>query len=183
MNYDYVNTVINDVIDERDVYGKNVPIKHLIKSDPEVKLLTYDEFADFMGISTKEVSKFGGSRSGFHISKDSMKCIVYNSGRNIKESTFTLAHEYGHLKLSHKGKKLADQKANDKIIEEIEANRFADTMLKKSKNVYAPKHELKIDIKDSKATHGKKFMTMAVHLYFATRLIPWFVLFTTSLGA
>lgn len=108
-----------------------VDIKQLIKSDPCVELFTFGEFARMANIKRCEVSEIGQSDEAFHFKKGNNSVIVYNALKNIKRQRFTLAHEYGHIKLNHKGKSIYEPAGNVASYsrEEYEADIFASYLL------------------------------------------------------
>jgi len=108
-----------------------VPIKSMINDDENVTLLTFSEFSQLAGVSRSKVSQIGQSDEAFHFKKGKRSFIVYNSLKSVSRQRFTLAHEYGHIKLNHVGKSLYDR---DKLIgsyskEEFEADTFASCLL------------------------------------------------------
>ncbi|MFQ3852553.1 ImmA/IrrE family metallo-endopeptidase [Staphylococcus sp. 2S1] len=108
-----------------------IDIKGVINSDPDVELFTFGEFAKLSGISRSDVSKIGQSYEAFHFRKGRKSIIVYNALRYSKRLRFTLAHEYGHVKLNHTGKSIYDPDKSDieYTKEEFEADTFAGNLL------------------------------------------------------
>ncbi|MGX0001455.1 ImmA/IrrE family metallo-endopeptidase [Staphylococcus cohnii] len=121
--------VANQVLELETVYP--VPIKNIIKNDPEVELLTFKEFAKITGVNRFRVSDIGQSNEAFHFKKGSKSFIIYNELQYTKRVRFTLAHEYGHIKLNHMGKSIYDKNsANIEYSrEEFEADTFAGALL------------------------------------------------------
>lgn len=119
----------NQVLGLETVYP--VPIKNIIKNDPEVELLTFKEFAKITGVNRFRVSDIGQSNEAFHFKKGSKSFIIYNELQYTKRVRFTLAHEYGHIKLNHMGKSIYDKNsANIEYTrEEFEADTFAGALL------------------------------------------------------
>lgn len=83
-----------------------VPIKDLIRNDKDIHLLTFGEFAQLAGVKRSEVAIIGQSDEAFHFKKAGKSFIIYNALRSISRQRFTLAHEYGHIKLNHTGKSI-----------------------------------------------------------------------------
>lgn len=108
-----------------------VPIKDVINNDPSVKLFTFGEFAKMAGVKRSDVFKIGQSYEAFHFKKGAVSIIVYNTMRYGKRVRFTLAHEYGHIKLNHAGKSIYDSEKSDMAYtqEEFEADIFASSLL------------------------------------------------------
>lgn len=119
----------NQVLELETVYP--VPIKNIIKNDSEVELLTFKEFAKITGVNRFRVSDIGQSNEAFHFKKGSKSFIIYNELQYTKRVRFTLAHEYGHIKLNHMGKSIYDKNsANIEYTrEEFEADTFAGNLL------------------------------------------------------
>lgn len=107
------------------------PIKDVIKSDKTVKLFTFDEFSKITGAGKKDIVKASGTDEAFHVRKGNRKAIVFNEHKYDKRIRFTLAHEYGHLKMNHKGSNFRSiDKTDYKVsLEEYEANTFASCLL------------------------------------------------------
>lgn len=118
----------NKVLDSVDF---PVPIQQIIEDDPDVELLTFKEFARIAGVNRFHVSKIGQSNEAFHFKKGSKSIIVYNSLQYKKRIRFTLAHEYGHIKLNHLGTSIYDVETHNSSYtrEEFEADSFAGALL------------------------------------------------------
>ena len=107
-----------------------VPIKDMIRDDEDVQLFTFGEFAQLAGIKRSKVTFIGQSDEAFHFKKAGKSFIVYNALKSISRQRFTLAHEYGHIKLNHAGKSLYDrEKERHHTREEYEADTFASCLL------------------------------------------------------
>lgn len=108
-----------------------VPIKDLIRNDKDIHLLTFGEFAQLAGVKRSEVAVIGQSDEAFHFKKAGMSFIVYNALRSTSRQRFTLAHEYGHIKLNHTGKSIYDREKGTGTYtrEEYEADTFASCLL------------------------------------------------------
>lgn len=108
-----------------------VPIKKMINNDRDVTLLTFGEFAQLAGVSRSEVAEIGQSNEAFHFKKGKRSFIVYNALKSVGRQRFTLAHEYGHIKLNHVGKSLydRDKRTGAYSQEEFEADTFASCLL------------------------------------------------------
>lgn len=108
-----------------------VPIKQIIEDDPDVELLTFKEFAKITGVNRFKVSDIGQSNEAFHFKKGSKSFIVYNALQYTKRVRFTLAHEYGHIKLNHTGLSIydTDTPRTSYTEEEFEADCFAGALL------------------------------------------------------
>lgn len=108
-----------------------VPIKKIIENDPDVILLTFGELAQKMNISRHELMEFGKSKEAFHIRRGNLKIIAYNSLKQHRRIRFSLAHEYGHVVLNHKGKTLNNEFDSQPTYsrEEYEADTFASCLL------------------------------------------------------
>lgn len=108
-----------------------VPIKDMIKEDKNVTLLTFGEFARLAGVKRSEVAAIGQSDEAFHFKKGKKSFIVYNALKSVSRQRFTLAHEYGHIKLNHAGKSLYDREKGTGTYtrEEFEADTFASCLL------------------------------------------------------
>lgn len=108
-----------------------VPIKEMIRDDEEVHLFTFGEFARLAGVKRSEVAVIGQSDEAFHFKKGNRSFIVYNALKSVSRQRFTLAHEYGHIKLNHAGKSLYDlEKGTGSYTrEEFEADTFASCLL------------------------------------------------------
>ncbi|SUM66722.1 ImmA/IrrE family metallo-endopeptidase [Staphylococcus nepalensis] len=108
-----------------------VPIKDIINNDPDVELFTFGEFAKLAGVKRSEVFKIGQSYEAFHFKKGKKAIIVYNALRYSKRLRFTLAHEYGHVKLNHTGNSIYDPDTSnvEYTREEFEADTFAGNLL------------------------------------------------------
>ncbi|MBF7019653.1 ImmA/IrrE family metallo-endopeptidase [Staphylococcus sp. 18_1_E_LY] len=111
--------------------GFPVEINSLIKADPYVELFTFGEFARMTNIKRCEVFEIGQTDEAFHFKKGDKSVIVYNALKNIKRQRFTLAHEYGHIKLNHTGKSIYESATNTVSYsrEEYEADVFASGLL------------------------------------------------------
>lgn len=135
MNYEEIEAFMraieaaNQVLELETDYP--VPIKNIIMNDPDVVLLTFGEFAKIAGVSRSDVFNIGQSYEAFHFRKGKKSYIVYNALRYSKRVRFTLAHEYGHIKLHHMGKSIYDKdSANIEYTrEEFEADTFAGNLL------------------------------------------------------
>ena len=112
MNYEE-NQAFMRAIEKADSFyieGKfPVPIKDMIRDDDEVQLFTFGEFARLAGVKRSEVAAIGQSDEAFHFKKAGKSFIVYNALKSVSRQRFTLAHEYGHIKLNHAGKSLYDR--------------------------------------------------------------------------
>lgn len=108
-----------------------VPIKQIIEDDPDVELLTFKEFARVAGVNRFRVSEIGQSDEAFHFKKGNKSFIVYNALQYTKRVRFTLAHEYGHIKLKHTGLSVydIDTVSTSYTKEEFEADCFAGALL------------------------------------------------------
>lgn len=108
-----------------------VPIKDLIRNDEDIQLFTFGEFAQLAGIKRSEVAVIGQSDEAFHFKKGKNSFIVYNALKNISRQRFTLAHEYGHIKLNHTGESIYDRgkEISTYTREEYEADTFASCLL------------------------------------------------------
>lgn len=105
----------------------------LINEDDNIKLLDFGEFARLTGTVFFRIPSTFGSSEAFHIRKGKKAIIVYNDMLPINRLRFTLAHEYGHFKMHHKGLNLNKQFTYRDLIrikrEEYEANTFASCLL------------------------------------------------------
>lgn len=108
-----------------------VPIKDMIRDDKNVTLLTFGEFGKLAGVKRSEVAVIGQSDEAFHFKKGNRSFIVYNALKSVSRQRFTLAHEYGHIKLNHAGKSLYDREKGTGTYtrEEFEADTFASCLL------------------------------------------------------
>ncbi|NQD97637.1 ImmA/IrrE family metallo-endopeptidase [Staphylococcus xylosus] len=108
-----------------------VPIKEIIEDDPNVVLMTFAEASQAMGLSRAKLMELGKSKEAFHIKKGNKKVIIYNSLKQHRRIRFSLAHEYGHVVLNHKGKTLNDEFSSQPVYskEEYEADTFASCLL------------------------------------------------------
>lgn len=134
MNYEE-NQAFMRAIEKADSFyieGKfPVPIKDMIRGDDEVQLFTFGEFARLAGVKRSEIAVIGQSDEAFHFKKAGKSFIVYNALKGVSRQRFTLAHEYGHIKLNHAGKSLYDcEKGTGTYTrEEYEADTFASCLL------------------------------------------------------
>ncbi|MEB6060815.1 ImmA/IrrE family metallo-endopeptidase [Staphylococcus pseudoxylosus] len=108
-----------------------VPIKEIIEDDPNVILMTFAEASQAMGLSRAKLMELGKSKEAFHIKKGNKKVIIYNSLKQHRRIRFSLAHEYGHVVLNHKGKTLNDEFSSQPVYskKEYEADTFASCLL------------------------------------------------------
>ncbi|MDW4049086.1 ImmA/IrrE family metallo-endopeptidase [Staphylococcus saprophyticus] len=134
MNYEE-NQAFMRAIEKADSFyieGKfPIPIKDMIRDDEDVQLFTFGEFGKLAGVSRSRVSEIGQSDEAFHFKKGKKSFIVYNALKSISRQRFTLAHEYGHIKLNHAGKSLYDREKGTGTYtrEEFEADTFASCLL------------------------------------------------------
>lgn len=135
MNYEENEAFIRAIETAKQTLGLNasypVPIKDIINNDPSVELFTFSEFAKLAGIKRSEVFKIGQSYEAFHFKRGKKAIIVYNALKYSKRLRFTLAHEYGHVKLNHTGKSIydSDNSNSEYTREEFEADTFAGNLL------------------------------------------------------
>ncbi|PUZ34218.1 ImmA/IrrE family metallo-endopeptidase [Staphylococcus cohnii] len=134
MNYEENQAFINAVEKANEILKSNdfpVPIREMIEGDPDVELLTFFEFARITGVSLSEVAGVGQSDEAFHFRKGNKAVVVYNTLKYIKRARFTLAHEYGHIKMGHQGTSIYDTTGSNSIYtrEEFEADTFAGALL------------------------------------------------------
>ncbi len=124
---------VQQLTNEKDIENFPLPIKQVIKEDKSVHLLTYKQAAEINKCEIKDIAQFGKSNEAFHIQINEISFIIYNDEMYYKRLRFTLAHEYGHLKLNHGGTTLNRNKTfRDKTrvkLEEYEANTFASCLL------------------------------------------------------
>ncbi|MEY8603583.1 ImmA/IrrE family metallo-endopeptidase [Staphylococcus nepalensis] len=124
---------VQQLTNEKDIEKFPLPIKQVIKEDDGVFLLTYKQTAEINKCTINDVARFGKSNEAFHIQINGMNFIIYNDEMYYKRLRFTLAHEYGHLKLNHSGTSLNHTKTfRDTMrvkLEEYEANTFASCLL------------------------------------------------------
>jgi Zn-dependent peptidase ImmA (M78 family) len=120
----------HNTTNEHNINDYPFPIVEVIKRDKDVLLFTYKEFATLMGVSVEDVAKYGCTEEAFHIKSGGKKAIIYNDDKYEKRLRFTLAHEYGHLKMNHNGTSFSRLEKNRKMkLEEYEANTFASCLL------------------------------------------------------
>ena len=107
------------------------PIVEVIKKDKEVQLFTFTEFAKMTKADKRDIAIAAGTDEAFHIKQGKKKAIVYNEFKYEKRLRFTLAHEYGHLKMNHAGSNIRSIEKSDRniMMEEYEANSFASCLL------------------------------------------------------
>ncbi|MEX5936958.1 ImmA/IrrE family metallo-endopeptidase [Mammaliicoccus sciuri] len=124
---------VKELSEEKNVIAFPLPIIDIISSDDSVELMTYNDFANINKCSKGDVKKYGNSNEAFHFKTNNKSFIVYNDDIYYKRLRFTLAHEYGHVKLKHKGTSLHHTKTfHDQMrinLEEYEANTFASCLL------------------------------------------------------
>lgn len=135
MNYEEFEAFTSAIETANQILGYEskfpIDIKRIIKNDTNVELFTFGEFARLSGVSRSEVFKIGQSYEAFHFKKGKKAIIVYNALRYSKRLRFTLAHEYGHVKLNHTGKSIYDPDTSnvEYTREEFEADTFAGNLL------------------------------------------------------
>lgn len=134
MNYEESQAFMRALESANTFYKESsfpVPIKKMINSDRDVTLLTFGEFGKLSGVSRSRVSEIGQSDEAFHFKKGKKSFIVYNALKSVSRQRFTLAHEYGHIKLNHAGRSLydRDKRTGTYSREEFEADTFASCLL------------------------------------------------------
>ncbi|MEX6053051.1 ImmA/IrrE family metallo-endopeptidase [Mammaliicoccus sciuri] len=122
-------SAVKTILEDETIKDYPIPIRDIINRDKNVTLITLREFAKMTNISLRDAAIAGGSGEAFHFSKGKQFFIVYNDEIYRKRMRFTLAHEYGHFKLGHKGVSLYDKNSMQEVQEEYEANVFASCLL------------------------------------------------------
>lgn len=139
MDYVYQNSffraakAVEALIETNYIDEFPLPIKEIIDNDPTINLFTFKEFCNMTGYELDELINYGGSDEAFHIKKGNKFAIIYNENVYKKRLRFTLAHEYGHYIMEHKGMGYKQtpilQDRNRTKLEEYEANSFASCLL------------------------------------------------------
>lgn len=127
--YIHAASKVKNIIEDNKISDFPIPIIEIINKDEGVTLLTLREFAKLTNLSLHDAALAGGSSEAFHFSKGNLHFIVYNDEIYPKRMRFTLAHEYGHYKLKHKGISLYDSEPVQESLEEYEADVFASCLL------------------------------------------------------
>lgn len=120
---------VKNILEDEVIKDYPIPIRDIINRDNNITLITLREFAKMTNTSLREAAVAGGSGEAFHFSKGNQFFIVYNNEIYRKRMRFTLAHEYGHFKLGHKGVSLYDKNSLQEVQEEYEADIFASCLL------------------------------------------------------
>ncbi|MDN6414919.1 ImmA/IrrE family metallo-endopeptidase [Staphylococcus gallinarum] len=139
MDYVYQNSffkaakAVEALIETNYIDEFPLPIKEIIENDKNVQLFTFNDFCKMTDYTINELIDYGGSDEAFHIKKGNKFAIIYNENVYKKRLRFTLAHEYGHYIMQHKGVSYKQthmhQDKNRTKLEEYEANSFASCLL------------------------------------------------------
>lgn len=125
--------LVHLLIEQGVVSSYPLPIKNIIKQDDGVILLTYQDLSEKYNYSMEQLQKIIGTSDAIHLTKDNLHAIAYNQNQDERKLRFSLAHEYGHYKLNHKGLECKNDgfhyDYNISDLEEYEANSFACCIL------------------------------------------------------
>lgn len=106
-------------------------IDGIIKLFPNIKTISYQQFARERNLSLLEVVKFCKSDTGCAHKQGNNFMIMYNCQQPLGRINWTYAHELGHILLNHfdsiNNFKIAENKGKSHI--EMEADYFASVLL------------------------------------------------------
>lgn len=102
----------------------------LLRKYQNVRLITYDEAADMLGMPLTTLIRQLGDVEAYSFRQGEQCIVAYRAGGNPARQRFTLAHELGHLVLQHGGGLQAEEREADVFASYLLCPRVAVTSLR-----------------------------------------------------